>query len=194
MSRYNRKFLGHVLSLTCIGSMAGCSTVAKQAYYTAAGASGKFYEIHVVDPSILGSRKSLRVGDFKNDLGEIPPSAIFNSIASHTRRLLGESALFSGSGDPLEIQGLMIHYTGPSSAKGAVRSKIGRQDCVCRVRLLDGNSGSLIGEAVCWGVTRSAVRRDHDELAEGVAKGIVKWIKRRHPAAVEDSDKEESGD
>ncbi len=51
--------------------------------------------------------------------------------------------------------------------------------CVCRVQLTDADSGKQIGEAVCWGEVKSAVRRGSGEFGIGVGKGVAEWISER---------------
>lgn len=161
----------------------GCtSTVAKQAIYTVMGAQGKFYELESVDPYLLASYRRVEVERFTNELGERVPPAVVAEVNIQTPKALTESALFYPDGKTLHVRGKIIHYTGRSGLKGSVMSVVGSgEECVCRVQLLDGESGDLVGEAVCWGVVKSAVRRGSGELGTGVGKGVLKWISKRLP-------------
>jgi len=162
--------------------LSGCTTAAKQAFYTAVGAQGKFYELKAVDPNLLASYRSIRVDPFTNELGQRVPRAVVTEVNDQTPKAIADSALFYPEGKPLRVRGTIIHYTGRSGLKGSAMSVIGSsEECVCRVQLLDGDSDDLIGEAVCWGAVKSAVRRGSGELGIGVGKGVAKWIRKRLP-------------
>jgi hypothetical protein len=176
---------------TALGST-GCSTLFKQGYYTAVGAQGKFYELKVVDPKVLDAYRSIRVEPFTNDLGARVPADVIAEVNRNTPRTLAESALFYPDGKQLVVEGQIIHFTGRSGLMGAIGSVIGgAEDCVCRVRLTDGASGELVGEAVCWGTVKSAARRGAGQLGVGVGKGVTSWLERRLPPETVEARKEE---
>lgn len=146
----------------------GCSTVAKQAYYGARGAQGKYYELKGIDSGVLASYRSVRVAPFTTDLGDYLPVDVLTAMAEQVPLAIDSAHVFYPDGKRLTIEGTVIHYTDGS---------FGGQECVCRVQMLDGDSGALLGEAVCYGVIKSAVRQGAGQLAVGVGKGIVKWVK-----------------
>ena len=169
--------LGLVASLSGVG---GCGTLFKQAYHGVRGAQGKYYEIAVVDPEVLATYKSIRVEPFTNELGDRVPSDVISEINADTPIEIEEKQLFYRHGKQLVVTGRIIHFTGRSAQKGAVGSIIsGGEVCVCRVQLKDGDSGRRIGEAVCWGEVKSAVRRGSGEFGIGVGKGVAEWISER---------------
>jgi hypothetical protein len=177
------------LAASALGST-GCKTAIKQAYYTAVGAQGKFYEVRTVDPDVLATYQCVRVDPFTNELGERVPPEVIAEVNDHTPKTIAKSGLFYPEGKTLLVEGKIIHFTGKSGLMGSVGSVIGgAEECVCRVRLLDGESRELVGEAVCWGVVKSAVRRGAGELGIGVGKGVSKWISRRLPEEVKEARK-----
>jgi len=185
-----RKFFLICLAIMVVGS-AGCSTVIKQSYYTVAGAQGKFYEISVVNPDVLAGYQSIQVEPFTNSLGERVPHEVITEVNENTPQAVDEEKLFFPEGKPLRITGKIIHYTGESGLKGSVGSVIGgSEECVCRVQLTDGQSGQMIGEAVCWGIVKSALRRGSGELGIGVGKAVAKWLEKRLPEEVVKSRRE----
>lgn len=176
------------LTITLLAPLAGCTTAAKQAYYAVRGAAGKFYEIQVVDPYALASYESVRVERFTNELGDRVPAGVIAEVNEQTPMALAESNLFYDQGKLLRITGRVIHFTGRSGLVGSVSSVVGGpEECVCRVQLLDGESGAMIGEAVCWGSVKSAVRRGSGELGAGVGKGVSKWIRERLPDEIKEA-------
>ena len=151
---------------------AGCSTVAKQAYYGVRGAQGEYYELKGIESGALAGYQSVRVAPFKTDLGDYLPVDVITAMAEEVPRAIESAHLFFPDGKRLTIEGTVIHYTDGS---------FGGQECVCRVRMLDGDSGALLGEAVCFGVIKSAVRQGAEQLAVGVGEGIVEWIEEVLP-------------
>ncbi len=172
-----------VCSAGLLLTASGCSMAVKQAYHGVVGASGKFYEIKVVDEEVLKTYTAVRVEPFTNDLGERVPQKVIDRVNEMVPKEVEDSGFFDGDGDRvLSIKGRIIHYNGKSGLEGAVGSVLsGGEECVCRVELLDARSGSLVGEAVCWGTVKSAVRRGSTELGIGVGKGVTKWLEERLP-------------
>ena len=163
----------------------GCSTAIKQALYTTMGAEGKFYEVQVVNPSVLSGYQSVRVEPFANALGKRVPPDVVAGVNQNAPKTVTEARLFQPTGRLVRVTGTIIHFTGRSGLDGAIGSVIGGdEECVCRVQLLDGESGELIGEAICWGVVKSAVRRGPEEMGVGVGRGVVKWLEERLPDEV----------
>lgn len=160
----------------------GCTTLVKQTYYTATGAEGKFYELKAVSPSALAEYRAIRMEPFTSSLGDHVPREVIEEINYRTPRTIREEALFNTEGKTLLIRGTIIHYTGRSGSKAALQSLVGSgEQCVCRVELLDAQDGTVLGEAVCWGAVKSALRRGYSEFGEGVARGISKWLEKRLP-------------
>lgn len=158
----------------------GCITAAKQAYYGVTGSKGSFYETRVVDPQTLARFDSVRVEPFGNTLGPHVPSSVVSQIEPETARELEKEELFQGQGRELVVRGSVIHFTGQSGLGGSVGSVIGGGDaCVCRIQLVDGSTGEMVGEGVCWGEVKSAVRRGSSEYGEGVGKGLTRWLEER---------------
>lgn len=172
------------LAVGLLGTL-GCSTVIKQTYYGVTGAHGKFYEVVVVDPAALTSYRRVIVQPFTNELGAPVPSEVVAAINHAIPVVLAEEGLFYPDGKVLRIEGRIIHYTGKSGLEGSVSSVIGSGEvCVCRVQLMDDATNRQIGEAICWGVVKSAIRRGPEELGIGVGKGVAKWIEKRLPEHV----------
>lgn len=173
----------------------GCMTAVKQAYYGVRGAQGEFYEVQVVKPAQLATYRSIRVESFTNELGPHLPAEVIREINEHTPEAVAGKNLFYSSGKKLVVTGQIVHFTGKSALKGSVGSIIGGGEaCVCRVQLKDGESGEQIGEAVCWGLTKSAVRRGSGELGIGVGKAVSSWLSKRFPKEVKESRRKDLGE
>ncbi len=181
------RFASIGLAVGLLGTL-GCSTVIKQTYYGVTGAHGKFYEVAVVDPPDLTLYRRVVVKPFTNELGAPVPGKVLAEVNHAIPQVLAKEGLFYPDGKALRIEGRIIHYTGKSGLEGSVSSVIGSgEECVCRVQLLDDATNRQIGEAICWGVVKSVVRRGPDELGIGVGKGVAKWIEKRLPEHVVDA-------
>lgn len=172
----------------------GCMTAVKQAYYGVRGAQGKFYEVQVVKPATLATYRSVRVESFTNELGAHLPAAVIREVNQQTPKAVADKNLFYARGKKLVVTGQIVHFTGKSALRGSVGSIIGGGEaCVCRVQLKDADSGEQIGEAVCWGLTKSAVRRGSGELGIGVGKAVSSWISKRFPKEVKEARRRDLG-
>lgn len=170
------------LALTACSLLStGCFTAAKQAYYGVTGASGKFYELEVIDGDRLATYRSFTIEPFDNSLGPHLPGDVLAAINAQLSQRLADSKLFYPDGKALKITGTVTHYTGKSGLQGSVGSLLGGQECVCRVQLRDAETGEIIGEAMCWATVKSAVRQGPGEFANGLGKGIAKWVSKRLP-------------
>jgi hypothetical protein len=163
----------------------GCTTLIKQGYYGVTGAKGEFYELTPVKPLELAKYKSLTFAPFTSDIGPRVPSEVVREVNRTMPERVAGSHLFYPSGTPqLRVTGSVIHYTGAGGVVGAVSSIISSDDvCVCRVQLTDAQTGALVGEGVCWGAVKSAVRRGASEYGDGVGKGVNEWLTKRMPPA-----------
>lgn len=180
---------GLMLRMVCLLSSVGmlwasmgCVTAAKQAFYGVTGSQGSFYEIQVADPQVLAQFDRIRVEPFGNELGAHVPAKVIAQLQRQTADELADSELFDGDGRELVVRGSVVHFTGQSGLVGSIDSVVGGGDvCVCRIRLVDGANGQTVGEGVCWGEVKSAIRRGSKEYGEGVARGLIRWIKDRLP-------------
>ncbi len=187
--QYSVAFIG--LTAAVLAST-GCTTALKQTYYGVTGAKGKFYEVKVVDSGVLATYRSIKVEKFTNELGERVPPKVIAEVNERTPQMVADAELFYPDGKSLVVKGRIVHFTGKSGLKGSVGSVIGGgEECVCRVQLVDGASGDLVGEAVCWGIVKSAIRRGSGELGEGVGDGVVKWLEERLPDDAKETRKKE---
>ena len=49
----------------------------------------------------------------------------------------------------------------------------------------------MIGEAICWGTVKSAVRRGAGEFGVGVGRGLREWFSKRLPQNVQERRRQE---
>ena len=79
----------------------------------------------------------------------------------------------------LLVRGTIIYY---ESAHGLAEQLFGPlEEAVADVELVDKASGNVIAKAACVGRSTASVSQGVETKAEGLAKGITKWIDRFRP-------------
>ena len=80
------------------------------------------------------------------------------------------------------------------SERSSVGNVIGDSDvCVLRVQLTDAESGDMVGEAICWGSVKSALRRGSEQIGVGVGKAVALWLEKRLPDKEREKRKKDLG-
>jgi len=199
VSRWTTRFLLLAGIMFAISFQFGCSRGIKEGFYALKGSSGEFTLINGDAEKI--SRLAyefggIKVEPFQNDVGaichpqflEALPPAIEKQL-QYRSRSLGDrvkfkkeqemSPFFTGPADKLLlIKGRVIQYEpAKPGEKGMMEKVIGNLDeAICRVQLFDNAAGTLLTESNCVGRVQSSIRTGHEQLAEGIAKAIRKWL------------------
>ena len=165
--------------LAMLAVSAGCiSTIAKQAYYGATGASGRYFEIR--DPGgsgVLDRYQGVQVDPFDPSLllGAIPAdvvSAVQPDIIARLTKMKVFAAVGAkvSAGPALVIRGRFMDYDPGSSA---VRAVYGTDPTLtAQIELVDAQTNQTIGIAMVTGTVKSVVRANPKELASGVSKAV----------------------
>ena len=152
----------------------GCVTAAKEVFYTARGAEGKYTEVQPVGS--LAAYDAFVVESFSNELAGVASSKLVGMIRDKTAsRLAAETVLTPSGAKTLTIRGKVVYL----DRQGMGSAMLGpMEEVVCHVRLI-GASGKMLGWGAVLGRNKSRVRgaaAGEDEIADGVAKGVVKWL------------------
>ena len=165
--------------LAMLAVSAGCiSTIAKQAYYGATGASGRYFEIR--DPGgsgVLDRYQGVQVDPFDPSpmLGAIPSdvvAAVQPDIIARLTKMKVFAAVGAkvSAGPALVIRGRFMDYDPGSSA---VRAVYGTDPTLtAQIELVDAQTNQTIGIAMVTGTVKSVVRANPKELASGVSKAV----------------------
>jgi len=188
----------HLIALlSCLGLLGGCSRGIKEGLYALKGSSGKIVRL-AGDPErialITRNYGGVRVEPFVNDVGPAAPQSFIDALPTainerlryrdpgFKEKLSGKhkeelGPFFTGPTEKvLIIRGRVIQYEA-ADLKGKALSPI--DEAICRVQFVDGETGEVLAEANCTGRSKSVVRSGPDELADGVAKAIKKFLKPR---------------
>jgi hypothetical protein len=168
---------GIVLSGGCV------SRAIKEGVSVATGPKGFYAE----DPSMgaessrpLGKYESIEIGQFGSDFRSTPGS-LTGMIATQLREKLTDAGFpINAPGPTLVVQGTVIYYE-KAGLSGQLFGPF--EETVCDVQLIDKSTGQKVGNAICIGRSTTTAMQGMDKKAEGVAKGIVEWLKDRYPKA-----------
>ncbi len=158
----------------------GCvSTVAKQAFYGATGASGRYFEVRDAGAKgVLDRYMAVQVEAFDPApmLGAIP-SDVVAAVQPAIVAKVTEMQVFSQVGanvtakPALLIRGKFMDYDPGTSAVRAVG--LGADPSLtAQIQLIDAEANKVVGVAMVTGTVKSAVRTGPRELAEGVGKAV----------------------
>ncbi len=182
-----------LLFITCIFLMpllTGCFTAAKLGLSEVTG--GKDMLVVIKNPSMskIYNYKYIKIERFKNNMGHILPAETIPILyAACIDKILEEPMQFqvakdnSPANQTIIIRGTIIHYN-PAGGLSAVMGKFAQ--IICRVELVDKTTGQVLGIAHCIGFSKAIMRAGVEELSEGVAKAIRKWLLQLKPPPDDD--------
>ena len=172
-----------VLGLVLLGQ--GCFRAIGEGYAAVEGASGI---VRVVQPvpaaqsKPLGQYTQFEVQPFGDDtaLG-VPEEVNYLMPLNLQADLVKDNIPISDtSGKKLLIRGRYVYYE--EAAKISVDQVFGPfEEVIARVQLVDGESGTVLGEAYCIGRSNNTSAMGAKDKAGGLAKAIAKWINEMYP-------------
>ena len=169
-------------SVACVAP--GCvGQVFKEGSGVVMGAKGTFMPIvplagaNVDRP--LGAYTHFELGTITDEIGgRIPPEFVPLLEAAFPQQLRKAGLPDSPGGRTLLLRGAVIHYES-SSTMGFVLGPL--EEAIVRTEMVDKATGKVLATANCLGRTEARVNAGAREKAEGVAKGMVKWIESGFP-------------
>ena len=172
-----RIMLVGLLAMLAVSS--GCiSTIAKQAYYGATGASGRYFEVRDLGSSFALDRyQGVQVEPFDPSpmLGAIPADVV-SAVQPDIIERLAKAGVFTQVGATVSarpgliIRGKFMDYDPGSSA---VRAVYGTDPTLtAQIQIIDAETNKVLGVAMVTGVVKSVVRANPREMASGVSKAV----------------------
>lgn len=175
----------------CLGLVVlcvGCTTAAKQAYYTATGPQGGCLVVSSEGGAPLAAYNSIEVARFGNDLPGIIDDSLISTVQTSIVSELKEKGLF------LEAKGVPSFQQGKAAQPTAViRGRLidivtdripgqkligGGDHLIAAVEIVDKESGKVLAKANLRGVVKSALEGGDDDLAKGMARGAKKLCEK----------------
>ena len=170
-----------------LGFCLGCTTVAKQAYYTATGPQGSVLMIMMSSPGEFARFKSLEIARFNNDIPasvgqflvttvqdeavkEMQKSRYFESVTAVPDFVKGKAAA-----PTLVLRGTILDVT---SDKIPGQRLLDSNYLLAVVEVLDKETGKVLAKANLRGVVKSVADSGETPLAEGMGRAVKKLFKQ----------------
>lgn len=162
---------------TLLAAAGGCVTrIAGEAVGAVAGASGKYVSIQPLSMSAMSRYDMLKIEPLTSHLGHILPPGFSSQFETDLRTRLKEAKLLTGgTGRQLVLKGEIVHYEEDSLTDQAIGPL---QEVIARLTLSDAQTGEVLGVANVIGRAKSSSAGGAGRLAEGLSKGVVKWLKQ----------------
>jgi len=154
---------------------AGCSpfSVAKIGYKTIRGVKADVIPLAPIPAGALAPYEAIQVGKVTTDVPEICPPPLLAEVETKLAEAFAErlSKLFPGGTRSLAVDVVCRYYKRKSRI-----GKEGRLDLL--VHLRDAETSRPIGRFFVEGLSESALHTGMDDMAEGVAKEVAKYLKK----------------
>ncbi len=161
-----------VLSGGCLGR------AVKEGFGAATGAKGVYAQTQA--PAVdLRMYENIEVGAITDGFSGKTPHQLLAILPTKIVEQLQSKKLPTGaSGKTLVIQGKIIYY----EKAGITGQAFGPfEEVVSEIQLVDKDSGTVVAVANCIGRSTTTMNQGVKKKAEGLAKGIVKWIRKLYP-------------
>ena len=173
-----KRTLGFTAVAVALIACSGCGRAITEGVGLARGAKG-IVVVVAPAPSLAGYAE-FKVEAFNDQTGSGVPQVVKDSLAAHVAEQLAEAKVpTGGAGKTLIIRGTYLYYEDANNTADQVFGPL--EEVLARVQLVDAASGKVLGEANCVGRTTASVNKGPNEKGQGLAKAIVKWIKREMP-------------
>jgi hypothetical protein len=176
-----------LLSISLIGSLLflpGCmGRLIGEGAETALGPKGDYWEQKSVasrkDHKSLLKYQQFELGSVKNEIGRLLPPEFIGMFRKEFSDQLDKSNLpNTGRGKTLLVDVSIVHYEKADMTDNVFGPL---EQVVARVKLVDKDSGKVLAVGNAIGRTGKTVGMGVDNKAEGLAKGLVKWISDYYP-------------
>ncbi|MBN1943592.1 MAG: hypothetical protein JW849_09900 [Phycisphaerae bacterium] len=172
-----------VLSAAAVLGVGGCMGRAiKEGVGTVTGAKGSFSE----SPSMgsqgakpLAGYASFQVGRVEDAFKGRTPRLLIQRLPAEIRTLLQKEKLPVGRGGRTCVINVSVLYYEQAGSMGQVFGPL--EEVVAEVQLVDKSDDRVVGTAICVGRSTESVNQGVEKKTQGLAEGIVKWIKNRYP-------------
>ncbi|MCX5682988.1 MAG: DUF4410 domain-containing protein [Planctomycetota bacterium] len=172
-----RMLLAGLLATLAVST--GCvGTIAKQAYYGATGASGRYFELRDLgSPGSLDRFQGVQVEAFDPSLllGAIPPDVV-GAVQPDIIERLTKANVFAEVGARAAAKPLLIirgKFMDYDPGGSAVRAVFGTDPTLtAQIYLIDAATNQTLGVAMVTGTVKSVVRANPKEMASGMSKAV----------------------
>jgi hypothetical protein len=166
----------------------GCMRMATESMEATMGAKGTYYQGTPLGPDkdhmALQEYKRFELGEVKNSAGKFLPPEFLVYFPRQFNKVMGKSHLPADpSGKTLLIRVNVIHYEKANTVDNVFGPF---EEVVARVELVDKDSSRVLGEGAVIGRTTQSAGLGPEAKAEGLARGLVKWLSDYYPKPPKD--------
>jgi hypothetical protein len=160
-----------LLLAVCVGSTGCVSRAIKEGVGTVTGAKGVYAPL--TETADLADYGNFEVQRFTDESNGRTPEEFYAVLPIKVEEQLKKDELDTDSGKTAVISGVVIYY----EVAGITGQAFGPfEEAITEVTLTDKGTGQFLGKATCIGRSTQTVNQGAEKKAEGVAKGIAKWI------------------
>jgi hypothetical protein len=160
-----------LLVVVCVGSTGCVSRAIKEGVGTVTGAKGVYAPL--TETADLADYGNFEVQRFTDESNGRALKEFFAVLPMKIEEQLTKDELDTNSGKTAVISGVTIYY----EKAGLTGQAFGPfEEAITEVTLTDKGTGQFLGKATCIGRSTQTVNQGAEKKAEGVAKGIAKWI------------------
>ena len=161
----------------------GCSRGLKEGAGLILGARGNYVPLQPAararSAPPLGAYSSFQLAPLEDNFGGRVPPEMLRALPGRFREQLAKAKLpVRPGGKTLLIRGRIYHYESENLV-GTIISPL--EEVVARMELVDKKTGKVIAVANCVGRSKEATNKGPTKKADGLAKGIVKWLASGYP-------------
>ena len=175
------KYAGKGIALAFIAILigsAGCQQLfIGRAVSEVRGGSGYLVVIRDPAPTALLKYRYAMMENVRNEMGPALPYYAVSEVQRAFGKVLTRKQLYRFKTGParstLVIRTSIVHY---QSSSGLSKLLGGFNQLVCRVELIDGGTRRIVGQANCVGISKALARSGIEELSEGCADALRKWL------------------
>ena len=167
--------------------LAGCTTIAKEAYYTATGPQGSYMVVEDRGPRSLAGCSRVEVALFDDTIGAYASAGMMRDLRRHIVSELQKDKHFAavevvpvdsfvqgGDAKTCVVTGSLQDFT--SAQYPGSRLVAGSDHIIVRSKVLDKATREVLVDAVVRGVVKAAAEFRSDPQAIGLAKGFDKLL------------------
>jgi len=167
-----------VLAVAMVMSVCGCyGRVAKEAFGAATGGKGKFLPVGPAGPGAdLARYSEIRLEPFDGAANVNVPGGFNGLLVTEFSTMLKANKISErlGGTGRLIIRGRYLHYE-EAGVGGQLFGPL--EEVVARVEMVDGGTNAVLARANCVGRSTSTTTQGAGSKAQGLAKGIIRFIK-----------------
>jgi len=157
----------------------GCGRGVGEAVGGIRGGQGSCRVLKAAPAVDVGAYQRFELERIADGMEGLAPAEVFSALPAEFAKALADKKIpNAASGKTLLIRGKVLHYEGAGMLDRALGPL---EQVVARIEYVDKASGKVLALANCVGRTKDNISVGPRTKAQGLARGIVRWIDERYP-------------